>query len=474
MAVLDFFKKIRLPFCTALRSPAAHAVLFALAVFFHIKEKPVLGAVVFLSIAMVYLIVCDDFCSVMLPLLFPAAFTLTVYDGYSQFAPYMWMLVPTGICFLFHLTVYRRPIVLGEHFSSAVAVTVALTLGGLFSISAQEYFSGAALYHVLMLGVGMLLLYILMRSDIEGRDVDAVFSRFALYMYLWGLFATFMVGDHILTFYLEHKELLLAGKLAQYFQWRNNISTVLLLCMPFPLFFARRNPLHILPTVLMFFAALCTTSRGGVVCALCEMALLLPYAVCVGKGKWRKLSGAALLLAVAAVAFFLYRSYDLSFLFDRLTDGKLIHENEARVQLFRRSVEDFKAAPIFGRGIGYAGNSDLYSPKQGAMYFYHMFVPQVIGSMGCIGILAYLWQILLRVRCMLLRIDYRTVCLFLSYIGIFLMSQVNPGEFVPLPYELITVALFVLMEKQEKRGLFKPLFYLERKSVPTVLPSRIS
>jgi hypothetical protein len=38
------------------------------------------------------------------------------------------------------------------------------------------------------------------------------------------------------------------------------------------------------------------------------------------------------------------------------------------------------------------------------------------------------------------------IALGLSYSGILLMSQVNPGEFCPIPYELLTVLLFIFLE----------------------------
>ena len=41
-----------------------------------------------------------------------------------------------------------------------------------------------------------------------------------------------------------------------------------------------------------------------------------------------------------------------------------------------------------------------------------------------------------------------SLCLGVSYLGILLMSQVNPGEFCPLPFELLTVLLFILQERR--------------------------
>ncbi len=454
METLGHFNKYLRYFRTALRSPIAHGVLFLLAVLIFHFEKPVEGAVAFLWIVMVYLLVCDDFCSVMLPLLFPAAFVLTAYDGYALFSPYIWMLIPTAICFLFHIIVYRRRVVLGEHFSSAIAVTVALMLGGAFFISAQEYFAGAALYHVLMLGVGMLLLYLLMRSDIEGRDVEEITRRFMLYMYLWGLFASFMIFDQYLKYYLENGSLMIKGRLAMYPpQWKNNISTVLLLTLPFPFYRALKNPLHLISGFLMYVAMLFSLSRGGILMGTIAVALICVYVFIFAKNKWVRITLSAIIGAGIAAFVVFFRSINPELFFRRsFSFNQLISKNEDRVLLIGRAIEGFKSAPIFGQGIGYGGNADLYNPRQGAMYFYHMFIPQVVGSMGLVGILAYLWQIVLRVRSAVLRINPCTLCLFLSYIGVFLMSQVNPGEFVPLPYELITVALFVLIEKQTKRG----------------------
>ena len=80
------------------------------------------------------------------------------------------------------------------------------------------------------------------------------------------------------------------------------------------------------------------------------------------------------------------------------------------------------------------------------MAWYHMMVPQVIGSMGLIGVFAYGYQIIGRSKLILQNKSTWSLCLGLSYLGILLMSQVNPGEFCPLPFELLTVLLFILQE----------------------------
>ena len=79
-----------------------------------------------------------------------------------------------------------------------------------------------------------------------------------------------------------------------------------------------------------------------------------------------------------------------------------------------------------------------------------MMIPQIIGSLGIVGVLGFGYQIYGRVRMILSRFSPFVLCLALSYVGVFLMSQVNPGELCPLPYELLVVFFFVLMESETR------------------------
>ena len=82
------------------------------------------------------------------------------------------------------------------------------------------------------------------------------------------------------------------------------------------------------------------------------------------------------------------------------------------------------------------------------MAWYHMMTSQVVGSMGLVGIAAYLFQFIGRVKLIFRNFSMWSLCLGVSYLGILLMSQVNPGEFCPLPFELLTVLLFILQERR--------------------------
>ena len=71
--------------------------------------------------------------------------------------------------------------------------------------------------------------------------------------------------------------------------------------------------------------------------------------------------------------------------------------------------------------------------------------------MGLVGLCAYLCLLVLR-STLIFRRKRGPVrsTLGLSYVGLFLMSQLNPGEFSPFPYALMAVAVFVMLEQLDE------------------------
>ena len=84
-----------------------------------------------------------------------------------------------------------------------------------------------------------------------------------------------------------------------------------------------------------------------------------------------------------------------------------------------------------------------------------MIIPQVVAGLGLVGILAYGYQFYLRlkttftyVKSSSVKHSFAAITLFMSYIGVLLMSQVNPGLFCPFPYSLLTVMIFATFDGQ--------------------------
>ena len=130
-----------------------------------------------------------------------------------------------------------------------------------------------------------------------------------------------------------------------------------------------------------------------------------------------------------------------------------VSKNEARVLLYQRAIGDFFKNPVFGVGLAYSGNDDIWNPTKFAICWINCSVFQVIGSFGIVGIIAYLYQVLVRVRCLITVRSNFNLAIFVSYIGITMMGLVNPAEFCPIPYLAVVTLMFVITEKCNEEAL---------------------
>jgi len=409
------------------------------------------GAVAIVFMVLFLLIICDNLSALLMPLLIMSSTLVKCFDSYDRLIHYWWLSIPLCLCFAAHFIIYKKPFFIGKSFWGIVGVAIAITCGGAFSISRAEYFNGTAMYHVIALGIGMVLFYLIAKQDVSSLKGNDFFSKFALIMYMWGLFCCYMVIQHYLMNISELKETLAPLN----FQWSNNISTMMMFAMPFAFYFCKKNMFNFAGGLLIYSCLILTGSRGGLLFGSIEVLICLIYCFFICK----KIYARIIIVAIPVILAIIVRLnlIDMKiFMWNTLfgTEESLIRPNETRYKLIWRSFNDFRSNIIFGKGLGYSGNTDLYDPAKGSLHFYHMMIPQIIGSMGLVGILAYGYQIIGRIKLLLKKIDAYTMCLGISYLGIFMMSQVNPGEFCPLPYELVAILLFIVIEEYVKRKPF--------------------
>ena len=437
-------------------SPGGMALQFAIAAAAVICRAEIVGMLVFLALSCAILVLCDTLLAMAPPLLLTSLFMIKSSDNaafsssddtlYAKFIPLWWLVfIPVAAAAL-HIWLYRKPLKRGKAFWAILAVSAALTLGGLGSISAGEYFAGGALYHVGALGFGMLLVYVCLCSEVE-EDHGGNLQEFASnLMVMLGLFACFMIFHH----YLSHLPKLIAKPAILDFQWRNNVSTFLMLALPFPFYKAFQRPAWLLAGLLMYLGLLLSGSRGGLVFGTLELAMCVLFVLLADKKRRLFYLGLTVLLLVVAIA-----ALPLLFRFLWPTVRRLLlsgGEQEARLRLYRRAVEDFLAHPVFGTGMGYMGNRDIHPSKKFALCWYHCAPLQIIGSMGVVGALAFAYQYVMRFLIFLRRRTNFHLTLFLSWVGVEMMSLVNPGVFAPVPYLLVVTMLVVFAEKANPGG----------------------
>lgn len=436
-------------------------MVFLIAVWANVFEVELYGAAILALVAGVMLIISSRLTDAMYPVLLITVFVTRLYNLLGnelyreQLFQIIWLAVPVVGAMIFHFIYYRKPIKLGSSFYGLCGISLALILGGVGTISVSEYTSPTALFYVFALGVGMVIFYILIKPHMDkdsGRELSSI-------MYLVGLFACFMV----VSAYIKNWDLVMTEKrllegYPEEFQCGNNVSTFIMLALPFPVYYASKNPWHMLSVVFMYVSIIFTGSKGGLLMGSVELfVLLLAYVILYPENKKQRIiagaiSSAFVIGAVCCIPLVAKligmpageNMPEISSVIDRIK--AIILGDASRTRLLERMVYDFKSNPIFGVGIGYTGNENIYNPVDGAMNWYHMWFAQVIGGLGIMGILAYGFQLFDRVRVFLMNRSRVNLTLMLSYVGLFLMSQVNPGEFCPVPYSMLAVTFFAIVE----------------------------
>ncbi|MBQ9802030.1 MAG: O-antigen ligase family protein [Clostridia bacterium] len=369
-----------------------------------------------------------------LPFLHLTLLLIFCYDSFSVFIGYIWLLPIVVIAMAVHLWRLGPRARRGMTLPPLLAVSAATLLGGVGMISPADYFRPASLVFMAGLGPGLVLSYWIMKRELEARESREALKQDLLW---WGVVAMAVVFWHVMPLILENGVLYIAHVP----QWSNNISTMLMIAMPAAFAQKRRGLPHYMIAALMFAAVMLIGSRGGqifvgvelLVCCLVAWLQEKEYLARI----WNRFYFLLALLGVGYLLWFLAANGDAF---------ALVSTDETRFNMLLRGFEDFCRNPLFGSGIGYRGNADLYLGKQGTINWYHVFVAQVVGGLGLCGILAWSYQLYTRF-CLAWRVrGEREVFFALCYLGLLLMSMVNPGEFCPVPYAFLAVTLFVALE----------------------------
>ncbi|MBO4284408.1 MAG: O-antigen ligase family protein [Clostridia bacterium] len=434
-------------------------VLFLFAMLVVAFRIEVVGCLIFLGITGAALVLSDRLSDSFVPLILMTVFVTRCYDSFDVFIRYIPLYVVVILCALFHFVYYFAKPKIGASFPGLVAVTAALMLGGIGSLSAAAYFRPLNLYYVLGLGILMILLYLFAQP----RADDAARDRFLRALFLAGCLAAYAV----LIFYARGWSSFRQTYRAINFQSSNNLATFLMISLPIGFLYSKQNRALIFVPALQYVALLFCDSRGGTYLGTAEFFFLLLF-FCFYRSDWFRRAffiGFFLLTVTVFICFlpkvltFYYFDLKIDHFADltipqliKATVRKLIDNGEARVGLLGRSLADFKSNPVFGVGLGYTGNEDLYSPVKGAMNWYHMWLPQIWGSLGIVGLLCFGYQLFLRAKLAFTRREFPEVTLSLCYFGLLLMSQVNPGEFCPIPYAVIATTIFLFLDRKEPNG----------------------
>ena len=403
----------------------------------------VMGAVFFVGLLAIMMLVCDDAVPMMLPFLLLCTFTTNCYNSFNTFIKFVPFAPLVVMCVIYHYVVYAKPVRCGKSFIGIAAVAIAICLGGIGTFTLEEYVKG--IYYIFGLGLGMMIAYLFMKAEYAPWRRYDLRERFAMIMSLVGVLCIEMVLIGRLHIYIG-----VSDSIYQHGVSRNNICTVMMFAMPFPLYLSRKKPWWAIISVFMMAAMSITASRSGVILGGAEFCVCCVYWIFCGENKLKRFY-ICLIVGVIGVLSLGWIVIDL--LIDRFFENDTVVLGD-RYSMFFQAIDNFLENPLVGTGI--LDDDITYGAynKKGTMPWYHMMIPQIVGSMGLVGVLAYTFQSVGRFKMALKNPDFWSLCLGISYLGILLMSQLNPGEFVPLPYELLTVVLFILQERRLENERF--------------------
>ena len=380
---------------------------------------------------------CRDIMAALLPEVLFLLMGARYYDSLGLLMKDIWWVIPPFVAsFVYNFVHWRVRLRGNASLPSLRAVAVAALAGGVGVISAQDYFSFNGLYYCAGLGAGMAFAAILFGTNMTRPHSYNLCARFSAILYSVGVFA----GLVVVNYYIRHFSELEPGSAVLYIQFRNYLTTMLVLALPMPFRFVKDDKRHIGSAAFMYVTLLLTGSRSGLVFGTIILFAGAYFAI-MGKKKLSR-ANIALIAVFAAAAAVIIFSLGQTILSSRLVDGSLFPMTDSRIMFLQQSVQDFLYNPINGIGIANMQNSSIFLGVGGSMVWYHNYFAQIIGSMGLVGVFAYGW--LLRDRFRFLKDLHSSgeTMLALAYIGMLMVSMTNPGEFCPLPNELLIVILF--------------------------------
>ncbi len=407
------------------------------------------------------LLLCDDFAAAMTPFLMVMCQGATLFMNWETILSYLF---PWGICpaigLIFHLTVYRKPLRNGLSLWGLFAASSAILVGGLCAADlASPVASATNAFYYFGLSFGSVLLYFLFSSHYKREKSYDPYEHFLWQMLFTGLLCAVVLLLRIseleadpITFKFIRDKLL----------FRNSLGNIMIMGLPAPFYFASKRALpnasrifSFVLGLLIYLSLVCTTSRTAILFGTVLLLLCLIYYFKSEGGRPVKRVNAVILLGTLALTLILFSKLLPVFNPERLTEilrdlpAALLDPelNEGRLSLLLQATADFLSHPFFGVGILSQKNIDMHYLVSGCIVWYHMYFPQILGSLGLCGVLGYTVLLGTRARLMLYRPDARSLAVSLTALSLFLYSQTDPGEFMPIPFGMMAVLAFVLLER---------------------------
>lgn len=424
---LGFFEKMR-PFLNGRWAALLYTLFACVTVTFSLEHYAI---PLFILWILFVLLLDSNFLNVFLPVTLLCGFAIRTSGQSTILLKHVWLAFPVVVVVALYLILYAKRKKL-RFLPSHLAVSAALLLGGAFSISSADYFKLDALYYVFFLGIGMLFFYVWFRIGVASNEYYEVREKLMECFLFLGAFCAYSILEQAVRCYL------FTGAFFTPYVWSNDICEFMIFCIPAAFYYARKQYAFLFVGCGFYAVMFLTHSYAAILAGGALVAFCFLY-LAKNRSKYRFFT-LGLLAALAIGAIVLFARYVAS-------RGGLyalfLEEENGRLALIKEAWQNFLESPIFGAGIGDPGDG---SATFMTINWTHNFIFQIIGSMGLVGILAYGYQLYERVRLVSKLRDPLSFACVLSYLGLFLISMLQPGEFCPMPYAMMAVMIFSTLE----------------------------
>lgn len=396
-------------------------------------------AVVFFSLYLCALLVLsDDLTFAILPVcLLSAALTRQYGSKPEDYFVYIPLAVALAVCAVIRIILYPPVFRFGKLLLPSLAVAAALTAGGLFSVSAEDYFAPVTLYYTLSLGIGVTIACLAFYS--YTRPSLPLPVALTSQMNYLTLALILMIATQIAPFIAR-------SEYVWFFTWKNTLTTFLLLSCPFAFYvaakenFGLKSAAHFVLGCCGYAAAAMTYSRGGIFFGGAALAACVILSCVYAEKRNRAVFVSIAVLGATATLVFIFTSG----LSDVLLSEMRVSSSEARVALWKEALHNFVSNPVFGAGVGFRG--EFFNPQTGNMYWYHSTFFQIIGTTGLLGLAAYAYCYAVKLRILFSSKRLFYIFFAVAFFGFEAYQSVDAGNFVPIPFVMLVTHMFVLAE----------------------------
>lgn len=403
----------------------------------------------FLGLAYLVLTACYIFITQrdltpILPLLFTAPMTFSELDSFSTAIPYI-LFAPAAIAIIIHFV--RFPIkkaFIGKLFLPLVAVSLALFAGGIFSTHLNSYHKG--LVYILAVGVAMLAEYFVLGQYLSPD------KNFDLKKYFSICIITVACLSCAQLIFANALSLINDGKILNgNFSWANTIHIGYMTLFAIPLcFYLMANAKKILfPLILVVFfvgCAILTVSDGTIgILAICLLPIVI-YSYFKIKPENRTLYSVFFLclFSIFAISLIILCSVLKSDFLNYLTIHFL--NDTGRTRIYKKALDAFTNFPVFGVGLGYPVGGSCGG-------YFHSTIFQVMGTMGIVGILVYVWYFAARIKIFTEKQSFFNFYAFISFLLFEVYSFIDNGEFTFLMIYTTAFVLITELNNKKSKGL---------------------